>query len=69
MKNKTRYDVISPDGFSIHFSDTYATKEDAKNAFFDWKKRFESQGYYSSNNGRIPLNELENHCRIIEVEI
>ena len=64
MQNKTRYDVISPDGFSIHFSDTYATKEDARNAFFDWKKRFESQGYYSSNNGRIPLNELENHCKI-----
>jgi len=55
MQNKTRYDVISPDGFSIHHSDTYATKEDAMNAFHDWKKRFQSQGYYSSNNGRIPL--------------
>jgi hypothetical protein len=68
MKNKTRYDVISPDGFSIHFSDTYATKEDAFKAFNDWKKRFEGQGYYSSNDGRIPLNELDQHCQIIEVD-
>jgi hypothetical protein len=68
MKNKTRYDVISPDGFSIHFSDTYATKEDAMNAFFEWKKRFEGQGYYSSNKGRIALSELEKHCQLIEVD-
>jgi hypothetical protein len=68
MKNKTRYDVISPDGFSIHFSDTYATKEDAMNAFLEWKKRFEGQGYYSSNKGRIALNELEKHCQLIEVD-
>jgi hypothetical protein len=68
MQNKTRYDVISPDGFSIHFSDTYATKEDAMKAFNDWKKRFESQGYYSSNNGRIPLDELEQNCKIVKVD-
>ncbi len=69
MKNKTKYIVISPDGFPIHLSDTYATKEDAFKAFNDWKKRYEGQGYYSSNNGRIPLSELENYCKIIEVEI
>ena len=63
-----KFDVISPDGFSIHFSDLYDTKEDAMIAFSDWKKRYEQQGYYSSNRGRIPLNELEQHCKIIEVE-
>lgn len=68
MKNKIRYDVISPDGFSIHHSDTFATKEDAMTAFHDWKKRFEMQGYYSSNKGRISLSELENHCEIVEVD-
>jgi hypothetical protein len=68
MKNKTRYDVISPDGFSIHHSDTFATKEDAMTAFHDWKKRFEGQGYYSSNKGRIPLDELEQYCKIVEVD-
>jgi hypothetical protein len=69
MANKKRYDVLSPDGFSIHFSDTYATKKEAKNAFNEWKKRYESQGFYSSNKGRIPLNELEDYCKIIEVDM
>ena len=66
--NKEKWDVISPDGFSIHFSDTYPTKEGAMFAFNDWKKQFERQGYYSSNNGRIPLDELEQHCRIIKID-
>jgi hypothetical protein len=68
MENKTKYDVISPDGFSIHHSDTYATKEQAKNALKEWVKRYENQGYYSSNKGRISLSELENHCEIVEVD-
>ena len=67
MKKKTRYVVISPDGFPIHFSDTYATIKDAKKAFNDWKKRYEGQGYYSANDGRIPLNELNQHCQIIPI--
>jgi hypothetical protein len=66
-KSKTRYDVISPDGFSIHFSDTYESIEAAKEAFENWKKRFEIQGYYSSNRGRIPLDELEEHCTLVEL--
>ena len=67
MATKKRFDVISPDGFSIHFSDTYKSMEDAKKAFEVWKKRYEGQGYYSSNGGRIPLNELKDHCRFIEI--
>lgn len=65
---KKQFDVISPDGFSIHPSDTYKTKEEAMNAFFEWKKRYEHQGFYSSNKGRIPLDELEQHCEIVEVD-
>lgn len=61
-----KFDVISPDGFSIHFSDTYSSKKEARKAFEEWKKRYERQGYYSSTNyGRIPLDELENYCKII----
>jgi hypothetical protein len=67
MKNK-RYDILSPDGFSIFFDKTFKTKEDAMTNFFEWKKRYEQQGYYSSNNGRIALNELEQHCKLIEVD-
>jgi hypothetical protein len=65
--SKKKYDVISPDGFSISFSDTYGSIKKAKEAFENWKKRFEAQGYYSSNGGRIPLDELEEHCAIVEI--
>ena len=68
MSKKQKFDVISPDGFSIHFSDTYKTKEDAITAFCEWKKRYETQGYYSSTKyGKIPLDELENYCQIIKI--
>jgi len=68
MSNKQkRYDILSPDGFSIFFDKTYKTREEAMNAFFEWKKRYEQQGYYSSNRGKIPLDELEQHCTIVEV--
>ena len=58
-----KYEVLSPDGFTIEFDRPYYTsKEKAFEAFDKWKKRYEVQGYYSSNNGRISLDELENYC-------
>lgn len=63
-----KFDVISPDGFSIHFSDTYKSKREAMTAFQEWKKGYERQGYYSSvKYGRIPLDELENYCQIVKI--
>jgi hypothetical protein len=64
---KERFDVLSPDGFSIHFSDTYPSEKKAIKAFEEWKLRYERQGYYSSNNGRIPVNELHNHIKIVKI--
>jgi len=64
---KQKFDVLSPDGFSIHYSDTYPSEKKAMEVFNEWKKRYESQGYYSSNNGRIPLNELHNYIKIIKL--
>jgi hypothetical protein len=64
----TKFDVISPDGIPIHYENTYESKESAMDAFNDWKKRYEFQGYYSSNNGRIPLDELHNHIQIIQIQ-
>jgi hypothetical protein len=66
--NTMKYDVISPDGFSIHPTDTYKTKAEATYAFKQWLKRYEKQGYYSSSQfGRIPLNEVIRYCKIVEL--
>lgn len=61
MKNK--YEVLSPDGIRIDgLTESYPSFERALNAFEVWKLRYEVQGYYSANYGRISLNELKNHC-------
>jgi len=31
------------------------------------KKRYERQGYYSANNGRINLKDLENFCTLVKL--
>jgi hypothetical protein len=67
MKTKKRFDVISPDGFSIDRVATYKSRNEAIEAFEVWKKRFEMQGYYSSNLGRIPLEDLADFCSLVEV--
>lgn len=64
---KKKYDILSPDGFSIHPVKTYSSPGAAWKAFDKWKKRYEMQGYYSSNRGRIPLDELKDHCKLIPV--
>lgn len=62
MKKK-RYIILSPDGFTIEREKAYyRTFKEALDAFIKWKERFRVQGYYSSNRGRIPLNELEQNC-------
>ena len=59
----TKYQILSPDGITIEFDKwEYPSMKKAKESFDKWKKRYEIQGYYSSNNGRIPLNELEHYC-------
>jgi hypothetical protein len=69
MKNdSTLFDVLSPDGFSIHPSDVYESKREAKRAIKEWIKRYERQGYYSSmDHGHIPLNKIHEYLQIIEL--
>jgi hypothetical protein len=63
-----KIEVLSPDGFTIEFDKPYYTsKKKAFEAIDKWKKRYELQGYYSSNNGRITLDELENHISIRKI--
>lgn len=65
---KQRYDVLSPDGFSIRREGDFPSEKAREKYFLKWMKRFEHQGYYSSVNGRIPLDELREHCQFIIVE-
>jgi len=64
-----KIEVLSPDGFTIEFSKPYyPSKKKAFEAFDKWKKRYELQGYYSSNEyGRIPLEDLENYMSIKKI--
>lgn len=57
------FNYMSPDGIHID-GEWYKTPEQAKKAFDEWCKRFEAQGYYSSNEGRISLEELPNDCTL-----
>jgi hypothetical protein len=65
--NPKKWDVISPDGISIHHEDTYDSPEKAIEAFYEWKKRYEHQGYYSSAKGRICLDDLQSECSLVEL--
>lgn len=58
--------VLSPDGIKID-NNTYANYYEAKKAINLWCERYAAQGYYSSNNGRISLEDLPNHCKIISI--
>jgi hypothetical protein len=60
------FNILSPDGISISM-ENFSTKEEALIFFSEWKKRFEQQGYYSSNHGRIPLTELEDECCFVQI--
>jgi hypothetical protein len=66
-KGKMYYDILSPDGFSIFRDRIYKKLEDVEPAFNEWAKRYEQQGYYSSNNGRIPLEDLADEMQLIEI--
>ncbi len=61
------YDVMSPDGISINRMQTYETVEEAGEALDNFVKRYEAQGYYSSNHGRIPLDQLAFHCNLVTI--
>jgi hypothetical protein len=64
--SKEKVLVLSPDGFTIDFMKAYyPSMEKAKEAFQKWKERYQTQGYYSSNFRRIPLDELEQHCTFL----
>ena len=64
-----RYQILSPDGFTIEQEPYYKSIKSAKASFEAWKQRYERQGYYSSvRYGRIDLLDLQDYCQFIKVE-
>ena len=62
----SRFQVLSPDGFPINKDKTYCCRESAVIACKEWIDRYEKQGYYSSNEGRIEFNNIWGMCSIVE---
>lgn len=69
-KKVVYYDILSPDGISIRMGDQdlFKSHKEARTYFNKWKKRFQQQGYYSSNHGRIALDDLHYECDVIDIE-
>ncbi|MBL7837311.1 MAG: hypothetical protein JNM67_07335 [Bacteroidetes bacterium] len=65
IKKEPSINILSPDGITIRMENFY-TREEAKEYFDQWLKRFEKQGYYSSNYGRIALELVWDCCEYIE---
>jgi hypothetical protein len=61
-----KFDILSPDGFSIKPTGFFNKPETAWKYFETWKRRFELQGYYSTGSReRIPLDVLKDYCKLI----
>jgi hypothetical protein len=59
------FQVYGPDDIPIE-REPFATRELAEAALKAFPKRFERQGYYSGVGYRLPVAEVESHCRIEE---
>jgi hypothetical protein len=67
MGTNYKYIVLSPDGITIEYDRPYYTSmKKAEQAFEIWKKRYEFQGYYSTNGKRISLEDLKDYCSFIK---
>lgn len=65
---KDKFVILSPDGFPIERDKAYYRSiDELHTAFVKWSERFKAQGYYSSNNGRIPLENLLEECIVKKI--
>ena len=68
VKSAPKYQILSPDGFTIEPVEAYPNKEEAIDAFVRWKEGYRKQGYYSSNEyGRIHPSDLQDYCQFKEI--
>lgn len=62
---RQKFEILSPDGFSIIYGQTFTSMKTAEKIVKKWIEGYERQGYYSSVKfGRIPLNELPEYLTI-----
>lgn len=62
------YRILSPDGFDINRHKCLYRKKEVLLEVESFVKRFESQGYYSSCEGRIELNDLMKYIEVQTVK-
>jgi len=64
-----KYQILSPDGFTIDFNiQFYRTKKAALQSLDNWILRYKIQGYYSSNNyGKIHYLDIKDYCQFIKL--
>lgn len=60
-----KFNIASPDGIPISYG-WFATREEAVDFMNKvWVPKFKNQGYYSSNDGHIDLEDLADSCYVI----
>jgi hypothetical protein len=58
-----KYQIISPDGFTIENKEFYKSKKEALECYERWIEQYKTQGYYSSNlYGRIYWWDVHKYC-------
>jgi len=68
MAKKQKFIVMSPDGFPIERDVAYKNLAEVQEAIERFVDRYRTQGYYSTTvRRRLPIDEIEENCRIVEL--
>jgi hypothetical protein len=65
MPKVQKFRILSPDGFDIRMDKANYTEKQVPQELENFAKRYERQGYYSSNRGRIPLEDIADYCSVV----
>jgi hypothetical protein len=65
MPKVQKFRILSPDNIDIRMDKFEYTKKQVPQELEGFAKRYERQGYYSSNRGRIPLEDITEQCSVV----
>jgi hypothetical protein len=68
MPKVQKFRILSPDGFDIRMDKHTFTKKQVPQELENFVKRYERQGYYSSNRGRIDLEDIADYCSVVPID-